>query len=325
MVDKTASRIALLERRADRERQRRQAAERAAERGLRRLYEVNQDLDQLVAERTAEALASFQVAEQALGSRVDILRMIAQEILTPLQQIQETLELVGSAPLQEMDQRRFAASAVTAQRCVQLVSNVVDLVAIESADVSEPVEPRHPLELLDEVISFWQTRAAQQGCTLLLEVESDRLLEVESDRLLEVESDRKADGLVDGVRVARILDELLAGALHEGSTRVLVKASIAMCEDDSAAEPSSEVAAENFLEIQDVLRSSELVVSVAQNGESQSASSFGADVGLLLATRLAEALGGTLLVAPAEPGASARVLRLPIRQAGEPISQAGSR
>lgn len=317
MVDKTASRIALLERRADRERQRRQAAERAAERGLRRLYEVNQDLDQLVAERTAEALASFQVAEQALGSRVDILRMIAQEILTPLQQIQETLELVGSAPLQEMDQRRFAASAVTAQRCVQLVSNVVDLVAIESADVSEPVEPRHPLELLDEVISFWQTRAAQQGCTLLLEVESDRLLEVESDR--------KADGLVDGVRVARILDELLAGALHEGSTRVLVKASIALCEDDSAAEPSSEVAAENFLEIQDVLRSSELVVSVAQNGESQSASSFGADVGLLLATRLVEALGGTLLVAPAEPGASARVLRLPIRQAGEPISQAGSR
>jgi signal transduction histidine kinase len=317
MLDKTASRIALLERRADRERQRRQAAERAAERGLRRLYEVNQDLDQLVAERTAEALASFQVAEQALGSRVDILRMIAQEILTPLQQIQETLELVGSAPLQEMDQRRFAASAVTAQRCVQLVSNVVDLVAIESADVSEPVEPRHPLELLDEVISFWQTRAAQQGCTLLLEVESDRLLEVESDR--------KADGLVDGVRVARILDELLAGALHEGSTRVLVKASIALCEDDSAAEPSSEVAAENFLEIQDVLRSSELVVSVAQNGESQSASSFGADVGLLLATRLVEALGGTLLVAPAEPGASARVLRLPIRQAGEPISQAGSR
>ena len=309
MVDKTASRIALLERRADRERQRRQAAERAAERGLRRLYEVNQDLDQLVAERTAEALASFRVAEQALGSQVDILRMIAQEILTPLQQIQETLELVGSAPLQEVDQRSSAASAVTAQRCVQLLSDVVDLVAIESADVSQPVEPRHPLELLDEVISFWRSRAAQQGCTLLLEVESDR----------------NVDGLVDGVRVARILDELLAGALLVGSTRVLVKASITVCEDDAVAELSSEIATEDFSEMQDALRFSELVVSVAQDGESQPASRVGVDVGLLLATRLAEALGGTLLVATTEPGGSARVLRLPIRQAGEPIRQAGSR
>ncbi len=309
MLDKTASRIALLERRADRERERRQAAERAAERGLRRLYEVNQDLDQLVAERTAEALASFQTAEQALASRVDILRMIAQEILTPLQQIQETLELGGSAPLQEVDQRRFAASAVTAQRCVQLLSDVVDLVAIESADVSDLVEPRHPLELLDEVISFWRSRAAQQGCTLLLEVESDR----------------NVDGLVDGVRVARILDELLAGALLVGSTRVLVKASITVCEDDAVAELSSEIATEDFSEMQDALRFSELVVSVSHDGESQPASRVGADVGLLLATRLAEALGGTLLVAAAEPGGSARVLRLPIRQAGEPIRQAGSR
>jgi len=307
MLDKTASRIALLERRADRERQRRQAAERAAERGLRRLYEVNQDLDQLVAERTAEALASFQVAEQTLASRVDILRMIAEEILTPLQQIQETLELVDSAPLQEVDQRRVAASAVTAHRCMQLVRDVVDLVEIESADVSEPVEPSHALELVDEVTSLWRTRAAEQGCTLELDVESDRDVEA----------------LIDGVRAARILDELLAGALHRGSTRVLVKASIAVCEDDSVAEQSSDVAAEDFSEIQAALRSLELVVSVAHDGESQSASSFGAEVGLLLAARLAEALGGTLLVDPAAPGGSVGVLRLPIRQAGEPIRQAG--
>ena len=309
MLDKTASRIALLERRADRERERRQAAERAAERGLRRLYEVNQDLDQLVAERTAEALASFQVAEQTLSSRVDILRMIAQEILTPLQQIQGTLELVDSAPLQEVEQHSVAASAVTAERCVQLVSDLVDLVAIESAVVSEPVEPCLPLELLDELVSLRRTQAAQQGCTLVLEVESDR----------------NVDGLLDGSRAVRIVDELLAGALDVGSAQVVVKASIAVYEDDSVAEMMSEMAAENFSEVQNVLRSSELVVSVDHDGESQSASRVGAEAGLVLATRLAEALGGTLLVVPSELGGVARVLRLPIRQAGEPIRQAGSR
>lgn len=297
MLDKTASRIALLERRADRERQRRQAAERAAERGLRRLYEVNQDLDQLVAERTAEALESFQVAEQTLASRVDILRMIAKQILTPLQQIHGTVELVASAPLQEVEQHRVAASAVTAERCVQLVRDVVDLVEIESAVVSEPVEPCRPLELLDELISLRRTQAVQQGCTLELEVESDRNVEA----------------LLDGSRAIRIVDELLAGALDVRSAQVVVKASVAVYEDDSVAEPMSEMAAENFSQLQDALRSSELVISVDHDGESQSASRVGAEAGLVLATRLAEALGGTLLMVPSELGGVARVLRLPSR------------
>ena len=308
MVDKATSRIILLERRAERERQRRQAAERAAERCLRRLYEVNQDLDQLVDERTAEALASLQATEAALASRFEVLRMITHEILTPLHQIEGMLELVDTSPLQEVDQRRFAASTVAAERCVQLVRDVIDLVAIETGALSESVQATRPLDLLDEAIAAWRSQAAQQGCILVLEAEFDRSLEVP----------------LDGVRTSRILSELLASSVQLASKRILVTAKIAR----TAAELTAEMEAAGSVEDLVASVSYELLVAVSHDGEttslelptmdllldgeSESETTIGPAVGMLLATRLAEALGGSVELLRSDAGGFERVLRLPV-------------
>ena len=308
MVDKSASRIILLERRAERERQRRQAAERAAERGLRRLYEVNQDLDQRVEERTAEALASLQAKEDALASRLEVLRIITNEILTPLHRIEGMLELVDPSPLQEVDQRRFAACATAAERCVQLVRDVLDLATIETGTASESVQPSRPLDLLDKAIAVWHSPAAERGCTVVFEAEFDSSLEVP----------------LDEVRTSRIVSELVASSVQLASTQILVKARIAR----TAAQLGDEINAEGTVEELVAAVSYELLVAVSHDGEPASlelptldilldqelelGSSIGPAVGMLLAAQLAQTLGGSVVVSPSDFGGVEQVLRLPV-------------
>ncbi|MEX0768193.1 MAG: hypothetical protein WD029_06955 [Microthrixaceae bacterium] len=287
MADRSTSLIALLERRADRERQRRQAAERAAERGLRRLYEVNQRLDELVAERTAEALAS----------RMEVLQIVSQDILTPLLHLEGLLERVDTSPLPELDQRRVAESALAADRCVQLVGALVDLLTMNTGAARQAVEVANLLLAINEVIADRQSLATEQGCSLVLEASFDDVMEV----------------VLDLPRTVRILDELIAGSVQLAKSQVRVKATF-----ESVRIPVEEGDAELL----------ELVVAVTHDGDATTVDSLsveslvadglgstgnrGETAGFLLVTQLSVALGGSLLLQSVEGGGEERVLRLPL-------------
>ena len=142
--------------------------------------------------------------------------------------------------------------------------------------------------------------------------------------VLEAEFDRSLEVPLDGVRTSRILSELLASSVQLASKRILVTAKIAR----TAAELTAEMEAAGSVEDLVASVSYELLVAVSHDGEttslelptmdllldgeSESETTIGPAVGMLLATRLAEALGGSVELLRSDAGGFERVLRLPV-------------
>jgi signal transduction histidine kinase len=289
-VESAEARIERLERRLARERMRRHEAERVAESGTRRLYELNRNLDELVVERTREAEDARQAAESALSSRVELLRMIAHEVLTPMHQIQGMLELVDTSRLPDDERDRVLASSDAAAEVAHLVRDVADLVAIETDTLVVSDVACRPAMYLDELARHWRPVAARRGVLLIFDSAVGVDLEI----------------VTDPTRVRRVMDELLLSAVDSATSRVLVRARI----DDelhtgAARQLVIEVHDDGLGEVRAPWTMADLL-----RGDVTADVSAGTVVGLLLAQRLVAALGGSSDLGSSELGGTVRTMVL---------------
>jgi len=287
-------RVARLELRLERERLRRREAERLGEVGTRRLFELARDLDQLVSLRTQDANDARKEAEKALSSRVELLRMIAHEVLTPMHQIQGMLELVDMSRLPEVDRDRVVASSDSAAAVAHLVRDVADLVASETDTLEVSMSECRPADHLRVLTQHWRPVAARRGVLLVLEAGIGDELEIVTDPL----------------RVRRVMDELLLAAVGAAKTRVVVR---------SRADPSTTARESQRLVIEvhdDGSGDPEQPWTMADllGGEVNADVSAETVVGLLLAQRLVAALGGWSDLGTSDLGGAVRTVALPVDQ-----------
>jgi signal transduction histidine kinase len=160
-------RILRLERRVERERRSREAAEEIAERGMRDLWLANQELEARVAERTADLERSLRAVRMASDAKEAFLAELGHELSTPLHAVLGLLELIDRSQLADDDRARLEQVTINARQLADLLFGLVELAGAEGAVTSDEIERVAPSAWLDELVKAWTRRAASAGQLLL--------------------------------------------------------------------------------------------------------------------------------------------------------------
>lgn len=260
-----AARVARLERRLVRERTAREEAERIAERGMRDLWQANRELEDRVAQRTAELRRSLAAVTMATQAKERFLAELGHELTTPLHAVLGILELTDPASLDEANRNRLEAVRTHSMQLATLLHSLVELAGAEGAPNPETFVEQRPVDWLDEVINDWTKRAAAHG------------------QLLVPTSAGDPDATVaDWLRLRRMLDAVMSNATtHAGPGAINISLDVA---DDHFTLTVND--AGPGMTADQVATSVEPFVSHGTNP--------GVGIGLTIADRLARAAGGSL-------------------------------
>lgn len=279
-LEDMAKRISRLERRLARERSARAEAEEIADRGMRELWLTNRQLDERVAERTADLEATLQALEVASTSRERFLSVLSHEMRTPLNGVLGMLELLDPYTSGDQGARYLSAAKESASGLDNLVRRLLDMVELTTGSMVASLATVTAAEVVSEIQQRWQTKALRSG------------------HLLSITSFFDGERLhVDSGRLHQIIDELLDNAITyatPGSLQVRLLPSdntvVVEVEDSGPG-----IGKETLERISSNLHDADMSTSRASQG---------LGLGLALSQRIATALGGELLVesAPTEDG-----------------------
>lgn len=264
--------IARLERRLERERKARREAEEIADRGMRELWLVNQDLDQRVAERTADLEETLRELAIASSGRERFLSTLSHETRTPLNGILGMLELLTPHVEGTQAADYLTTAARSAERLRQLLTRLLDLVELGSGDVTLDLQPTDLSDLADSIRSRWQLTAMRTGHLLAVSASGDTTV---------VRLDER--------RVLQILDELLDNAVTHGD-RGTVSVDISTTEDRLRLQVTDAGPGIDPDLIEGLFNDFSML------DDSTARTSEGLGLGLGLCRQLAEALNGTLSI-----------------------------
>jgi signal transduction histidine kinase/CheY-like chemotaxis protein len=173
------SNIEQLERRLERERQARKAAEAIAEEKTRAIYEanirlqqLNDHLEELVEQRTIELAAARDEAIRASEAKSDFLTSMSHELRTPLNAIigyseillEESEDLVRPELRPDLEKIRGAG-----RHLLGLINDILDLSKIEAGKMDMFVETFEVIALLDDVRTTVQPLVAKNDNTFVLD------------------------------------------------------------------------------------------------------------------------------------------------------------
>ena len=272
--------IRRLERRIERERRARLDAEQIAERGMRDLWLANQELESRVAERTIELERSLRAARMASEAKEAFLAELGHELATPLHAVLGLLELIDRDKLAGDDRARLEQAAISARQLADLLFGLVELAGAEGSVTSDEIETIAPTVWLDQLIEPWTRRAASAG-QLLVPICNASTRPVAAP----------------WARLRQMVDLLLDNAVvHAGPGMLRVELAIDESGTGAGSVACAVVDSGPGLDEHQLAAAVEPFVSFGDRGH--------LGIGLALASRLANAAGGTLELA--SDGASTR-------------------
>jgi signal transduction histidine kinase len=267
------ARVERLERRLVRERTAREEAEQIAERGMRELWQANRELENRVAQRTAELRRSLAAVTMATEAKERFLAELGHELTTPLHAVLGILELTDPATLDPANRDRFQAIREHSTRLAALLRGLVELAGAEGAPNPEALLERRPMEWLDEATAEWTKPAAIRG-----------------QLLVPTTLGRTAPTRADWARLRRMLDAVMSNATVHADPGA-VGLTLDVTSDEITLTVSDSGPGMGEAEVATVL---EPFVGYG--------SSSGVGIGLTIADRLAEAAGGSLELTSDEAG-----------------------
>ena len=162
---------AVSRRRYERERAAREAAETLLEAKSRELFEANENLERLVAQRTEALTQALAAAEDASAMRARFLAVMSHEIRTPLAGLFGILHLLSKGQDTGSQRELIEAAIHAAESLKRIVNDVLDLSALDAGRMhfeSEPVDLR---ALVSGVCALLGPRAAAKGLSLTVSVD----------------------------------------------------------------------------------------------------------------------------------------------------------
>ena len=204
-LSELTTKVARLERRLKRERAAREEAEHIADKGMRDLWLANRELDQRVAERTADLEDTLVQLEMATNTRDQFLSTLSHEMRTPLNGVLGMLELLEPHIATEQGHGYLSTVSDSAVRLNNLIARLLDIVELNSGALVASQELIAPTALLDEISQRWRRPALLAG------------------HLLTTTSFFPSDAQlnVDVARVNQIVGELIDNALAHGEPGTL--------------------------------------------------------------------------------------------------------
>ena len=133
------------------------------------LQRAHDDMEQRVVERTAELQVALDAAEAANHAKSDFLAAMSREIRTPMTAI---LGFTGIL-VETVQDPRAAECAETIQRngdhLLTIINDILDIAKIEADRIELELAPYSPRQLIADVVSLMQVRAAEKGLNLVEE------------------------------------------------------------------------------------------------------------------------------------------------------------
>ena len=134
------------------------------------LHELNETLEQRIAERTAELSALKDAAESANRAKSAFLANMSHELRTPLNAILGFAQLMVRERRIPADQQKYLDTiSRSGQHLLALINDVLEISRIEAGRDTLNVQSVDLHEMLDELVEMSALRARDKGLLLLLE------------------------------------------------------------------------------------------------------------------------------------------------------------
>ena len=165
----TSDRLRRLERRLVRERAARRAAEEIAESRTRALYETNQNLDQQIAERTAELNHALTAVTAARETTSAFLAQMSHQLKTPLNGLMGMLELIDLDTMDGPTSERLSVARRSAVRLERLVTRLILYSDLDGVDLSHTHCHRSAVDIVSDLHDRWISACLHAGQLLGIE------------------------------------------------------------------------------------------------------------------------------------------------------------
>ncbi len=150
-----------------------QASRADIEAKARALMLANETLEERVAERTAELVASREEALAAAHAKASFLATMSHEIRTPLNGVVGMTALMADTQL-DLEQRDYLHTMrVSSDQLLGVINDILDFSKIESGKLELEAEPLNLQNTIEEACDIAASRAREKGLELLVDVDGD--------------------------------------------------------------------------------------------------------------------------------------------------------
>jgi PAS domain S-box-containing protein len=257
----------------------------AADGSIRGVVLVFRDITERKDDEQQLAKAKDQ-AEMASRAKSDFLANMSHEIRTPLTAIMGFTDLLLDPAATEEERQRYSATIQrNGKHLTQLIDDILDLSKVEAAKLTTEQIRCHLSAIMADIASILGAQAREKGITLTVVAEGDVPETV----------------LTDPVRLRQILLNIVGNSV-KFTSKGGVDVSIRRLETGDSPHGKIEFAVKDTGKGIAPEAQSHLFQAFSQEDMSTSRKYGGTGLGLVLSRRLAEALGGDVLLAKSEPG-----------------------
>jgi two-component system sensor histidine kinase BarA len=259
-------------------------------------------LEQEVADRTADYRRATEAAEDANKAKSDFLATMSHEIRTPMNGVMVMAELLAASDLPPRARKNADVIVRSGQTLIAIINDILDLSKIEAGKLEVETMTIDPVEATEDVMRLFGDRAQSKNLDLASLVRLPRGVKVDADP----------------VRLTQVLSNLVNNALkftEQGGVTVEIGP------DPELLSHVRFIVADTGIGIaEDKLDG--IFGAFTQADQSTTRKFGGTGLGLAIAKKLVTAMGGDLRVASAA-GAGARFyFSLPLSSASQPAQRA---
>ncbi|KQY93162.1 MULTISPECIES: response regulator [unclassified Brevundimonas] len=164
---------------------------------LRAVNDLQRSQNAELAEQTRVLSDTRNQALASARAKSQFLAIMSHELRTPMNGVLAVADLLRRQPLNAQAQAHVTTIVDSSETLLRILQDALDLSRAEAGELELHPEPTPLRALMDDIQALWTPRASQDNVTLMVSYEGDTELA----------------GLVDGVRLKQVFNNLVSNAL----------------------------------------------------------------------------------------------------------------